>query len=77
MIDCRPQSMAMGNATKWLKMRVGHLPPHLSNDKAKALLCSQIDTFIVRPTTVCHLPSHSASLKPRVLFVGGAHHAGG
>jgi len=52
MVDCRPQSMAMGNVNKWLKMRVGHLPPHLSNDKAKELLCGQIDTFIEERITL-------------------------
>ena len=35
------QSMAMGNAIKWLKMRVGHTPPHLPNHQAKEMLCTQ------------------------------------
>jgi len=77
MIDCRPQSMAMGNATKWLKMRVGHLPPHLSNDRAKALLCSQIDTFIEERITLAdkailsYAESHIAS-SDVVLVYGGS-----
>jgi len=52
LVDCRPQSMAMGNAIKWLKMRVGHAPPHLPNHQAKEMLCTQIDTFIEERITL-------------------------
>ncbi len=38
--------MAMGNAIKWLKLRVGHTPPHLPDDKVREMLIGQIDTFI-------------------------------
>ena len=46
LVDCRPMSMAMGNAIKWLKMRMGHVPPHLVDDDAKQVLCEMIDTFM-------------------------------
>jgi len=46
LIDCRPQSMAMGNVIKWLKLRVGQSPPHLPEETAKRQLCAQIDTFV-------------------------------
>ena len=42
--DCRPKSLAMGDAIKWLKLRVSQLPAHLPPDAAKRILCSQIDT---------------------------------
>ncbi|EOD24539.1 hypothetical protein EMIHUDRAFT_100973 [Emiliania huxleyi CCMP1516] len=44
--DCRPKSLAMGDAIKWLKLRVSQLPAHLPPDAAKRILCSQIDTYI-------------------------------
>lgn len=46
LVDCRPQSMAMGNGIKWIKNKVTVAPPHLSNEQVKEMLCASIDTFI-------------------------------
>ena len=46
LVDCRPQSMPMGNAIKWLKLRVGHAPPHLPEAEVKQMLCDTIDTYL-------------------------------
>ena len=52
-VDCRPQSMAMGNAIKWLKMRVGsRAVDQLSSAKAREMLSGQIDTFIEERVTL-------------------------
>ena len=52
-VDCRPQSMAMGNAIKWLKMRVGsRAVDQLSSAKAREMLGGQIDTFIEERVTL-------------------------
>ncbi|XP_007036420.2 PREDICTED: translation initiation factor eIF-2B subunit delta [Theobroma cacao] len=46
LIECRPLSMSMGNAIRFLKSRIAKLPPILSESEAKAALCSDIDRFI-------------------------------
>jgi translation initiation factor eIF-2B subunit delta len=46
LIDCRPLSISMGNAFRWLKMRVSKIPVHLDEAEAKEELCTQIRTFI-------------------------------
>jgi len=46
LVDCRPQSMPMGNAIKWLKLQVGHAPPHLPEETVKQMLCDKIDTYL-------------------------------
>ena len=44
--DCRPKSLAMGDAIKWLKCRIAQIPPHLNGDDARKLLSSQLDMYI-------------------------------
>ena len=46
LVDCRPQSMAMGNGIKWIKKRVQSTPPHLSPPEVKERLIESIETFI-------------------------------
>ena len=44
--DCRPKSLAMGDAIKWLKVRIAQVPPHLEHAAARKLLSEQIDVYI-------------------------------
>ncbi|XP_008787811.1 translation initiation factor eIF-2B subunit delta-like isoform X3 [Phoenix dactylifera] len=45
-IECRPLSISMGNAIKFLKSRIAKLPHTLSESEAKSSLQSDIDRFI-------------------------------
>ncbi|RDX78054.1 Translation initiation factor eIF-2B subunit delta, partial [Mucuna pruriens] len=44
--ECRPLSMSMGNAIRFVKSRIVNLPLNHSEFEAKAALCSDIDRFI-------------------------------
>ncbi|XWS61014.1 hypothetical protein CRYUN_Cryun07bG0089200 [Craigia yunnanensis] len=44
--ECRPLSMSMGNAIRFLKSRIAKLPLSISESEAKGALCSDIDRFI-------------------------------
>lgn len=46
LIDCRPLSVSMGNAIRFLKTRIANLPLNLSESEAKATLTSDIDRYI-------------------------------
>ena len=46
LIECRPLSISMGNAIRFLKNRITKLPLALSESEAKASLQSDIDHFI-------------------------------
>ncbi|KAK2663571.1 hypothetical protein Ddye_002145 [Dipteronia dyeriana] len=46
LIECRPLSMSMGNAIRFLKSRIANLPLTLSESEAKAIICKDIDQFI-------------------------------
>lgn len=46
LIECRPLSISMGNAIRFLKTRIAKLPLSLSESEAKATLMSDIDRFI-------------------------------
>lgn len=46
LIECRPLSMSMGNAIRFLKSRIAKLPLSLSESEAKESLFSDIDRFI-------------------------------
>lgn len=46
LIECRPLSISMGNAIRFLKARIANLPLTLSDSDAKASVCSDIDHFI-------------------------------
>ncbi|KAJ8775376.1 hypothetical protein K2173_023141 [Erythroxylum novogranatense] len=45
-IECRPLSISMGNAIRFLKSRISNLPLTMSESEAKATLQSDIDRFI-------------------------------
>ncbi|PWA62070.1 nagB/RpiA/CoA transferase-like superfamily protein [Artemisia annua] len=46
LIECRPLSISMGNAIKFVKTRIANLPLTLSESEAKANLLSEINHFI-------------------------------
>lgn len=46
LIECRPLSISMGNAIRFLKNRIAKLPVTISESEAKDALCSDIDRFI-------------------------------
>ena len=46
LIECRPLSISMGNAIRFLKNRIAKLPLSLSESEAKTNLHSDIDRFI-------------------------------
>uniref|UniRef100_A0A0D9Y1H9 Translation initiation factor eIF2B subunit delta n=1 Tax=Leersia perrieri TaxID=77586 RepID=A0A0D9Y1H9_9ORYZ len=46
LIECRPLSISMGNAIRFLKNRIAKIPLALSESEAKASLQSDIDRFI-------------------------------
>ncbi|KAJ4707137.1 Translation initiation factor eIF-2B subunit delta [Melia azedarach] len=46
LIECRPLSISMGNAIRFLKGRIAKMPITLSESEAKAILQSDIDRFI-------------------------------
>ncbi|XP_060192399.1 probable translation initiation factor eIF-2B subunit delta [Lycium barbarum] len=46
LIECRPLSISMGNAIRFLKTRIAKLPLTLSESEAKTTLVTDIDRFI-------------------------------
>lgn len=46
LIECRPLSISMGNAIRFLKTRINKLALNLSESEAKASILSDIDRFI-------------------------------
>ncbi|KAJ6796057.1 translation initiation factor eIF-2B subunit delta-like [Iris pallida] len=44
--ECRPLSISMGNAIKFLKNRIANLPDNLSESEKKSNLLEEIDQFI-------------------------------
>ncbi|KAJ7370076.1 Eukaryotic translation initiation factor 2B, subunit 4 delta, 67kDa [Desmophyllum pertusum] len=44
--QCRPLSVSMGNAIKYLKLQITHTPPDMAEDQAKRNLSQCIDKFI-------------------------------
>lgn len=44
--ECRPLSISMGNAIRFVKSRIAKLPLSHTDAEAKAALCSDIDRFI-------------------------------
>ncbi|XP_022987306.1 translation initiation factor eIF-2B subunit delta-like isoform X2 [Cucurbita maxima] len=44
--ECRPLSVSMGNAIRFLKNRIAKLPLNLPESEVKATLCSDINRFI-------------------------------
>ncbi|AEE32373.1 putative nagB/RpiA transferase [Arabidopsis thaliana] len=52
LIECRPLSMSMGNAIRFLKNQIRKLPVNLSESEAKSSLCSDIGRFIDEKTII-------------------------
>mmetsp|Transcript_16116 Transcript_16116/g.21304 ORF Transcript_16116/g.21304 Transcript_16116/m.21304 type:complete len:544 (+) Transcript_16116:84-1715(+) len=46
LIDCRPHSISMGNAIKFVRNAIAKIPPEMQENDAKDSLCETIDTFI-------------------------------
>lgn len=51
-VSCRPLSVSMGNAIRWLKVEISEVDPDTPESKAKADLCDAIDNFIQERITV-------------------------
>ena len=52
LVSCRPLSISMGNAIRWLKLKISHIDPDYPEAKARSDLCSAIDNFIRERITV-------------------------
>ncbi|KAI4201856.1 MAG: hypothetical protein LQ346_002060 [Caloplaca aetnensis] len=66
LVSCRPLSVSMGNAIRWLKLLISRIDPDTSESEAKLDLCSAIDNFIRERITVAgQAISSSASSKIR------------
>lgn len=52
LVSCRPLSVSMGNAIRWLKLEISKVDPDTPEAKAKAELCEGIDNFIRERITV-------------------------
>jgi len=52
LVSCRPLSVSMGNAIRWLKLEISKVDPDTPEPKAKADLCEGIDNFIRERITV-------------------------
>ncbi|KAK4992271.1 hypothetical protein LTR50_001251 [Elasticomyces elasticus] len=64
---CRPISVSMGNAIRWLKDQIIHIDPDTDDHEAKAELCAGIDQFIRERITVAGsaiAASASTKIKP-------------
>jgi len=46
LVACRPLSIGMGNAIRWLKGKIAHLPAQLSIEEAKEHICDQIESYV-------------------------------
>lgn len=49
--SCRPLSISMGNAIRWLKLEVSKIDPSVPDAEAKKGLCDSIDVFIREKVT--------------------------
>ena len=47
LVACRPISIGMGNAIRWLKSKIAHLPANLGVQEAKEHLEEQIENYIM------------------------------
>ncbi|KAL8998317.1 MAG: hypothetical protein Q9169_002631 [Polycauliona sp. 2 TL-2023] len=62
--SCRPLSISMGNAIRWLKLTISTIDPDTPEYQAKTKLCSAIDNFIrERITAAGQAIASSASSK--------------
>lgn len=58
---CRPMSFAMGNAVRWLKLRVSQVDIDLPDEEAKELLLSHIDAFVSERVSVAGILAAAAA----------------
>ncbi|KAL8712087.1 MAG: hypothetical protein Q9220_003521 [cf. Caloplaca sp. 1 TL-2023] len=64
LVSCRPLSISLGNAIRWLKLEISTVGPDTPESKAKSELCSAIDKFIhERVTAAGQLIARSACSK--------------
>ncbi|KAI9794908.1 MAG: hypothetical protein M1833_007355 [Piccolia ochrophora] len=52
LVSCRPLSISMGNAIRWLKLEISTIDISTPDELAKAQLCDAIDNFIRERVTV-------------------------
>ncbi|KAI4105041.1 MAG: hypothetical protein L6R37_002929 [Teloschistes peruensis] len=52
LVSCRPLSISMGNAIRWLKLAISTIDPDTAESQAKTELCIAIDNFIRERITV-------------------------
>ena len=50
--SCRPLSISMGNAIRWLKVEISKVDIYLPDSEAKKALCDSIDVFISERVTL-------------------------
>ncbi|BDA49360.1 Translation initiation factor eIF-2B subunit delta at C-terminar half [Coccomyxa sp. Obi] len=46
LVECRPLSVSMGNAIKYLKLQISKVDPNVPQDEAKAHLIERLDTYV-------------------------------
>lgn len=46
LIDCRPHSIGMGNAIRYVRNAIATTSPELAEEEAKTHICEKIDTFV-------------------------------
>ena len=52
LVSCRPLSVSMGNAIRWLKLEISNVDPDTPESEAIADLCFSIDSFIRERITI-------------------------
>ncbi|KAK0507796.1 hypothetical protein JMJ35_009685 [Cladonia borealis] len=52
LVSCRPLSISMGNAIRWLKVKISEVDISVEEFRAKADLCNAIDNFITEKIIV-------------------------
>ena len=52
LVSCRPLSISMGNAIRWLKVEISNVDVGTSESQAKSDLCDLIDTYVREKVTV-------------------------
>mmetsp|Transcript_22031 Transcript_22031/g.34549 ORF Transcript_22031/g.34549 Transcript_22031/m.34549 type:complete len:274 (-) Transcript_22031:187-1008(-) len=67
LVACRPLCIGMGNAIRWLKGKIAHLPTNYSIKEAKEYICEQIEGYIAEKIEFADgiISKHGASkIKP-------------
>ena len=64
LVSCRPISISMGNAIRWLKVEISNVDVGTPESQAKSDLCDSIDTFVREKVIVAdHVIANKASDK--------------